>query len=337
MKNPNPPFSRKYIKTIPVLLKWIFITTALLLHCAAPAQVVDNTAAFTQISDNAWFRFHYDNDFFTATDDYYTQGITLEFVHLALKKNPLSKLLIQPRHSTVHYGIRADHYGYTPSTIRSDVILYGDRPFCSNLSISTFSIATDTLRRSRISTTLVLGIMGPAAGSEGMQKAIHRWLDNIPPLGWQHQIKNDVILNYQIDWEQGLWKNGNWLLLNGGANARFGTHTNRIRAGLTAIVGRMNDPFRAGEKTKRWRAYLYVRVQPGFTVYDATLQGGLFNRSSPYVIASSDLTRLTIQGDFGFVLGIGKLYLEYCQSAITKEFDTGLTHRWGGIRIGTGF
>lgn len=318
-------------------LKWIFITTTFFLCCAAQAQVVDNTAAFTKINSNAWFRFHYDNDFFTATDDYYTQGITLEFAHPVLKQNPLNKLLIQPGNSTFQYGIRADHYGYTPSTIRSDDILYGDRPFCSNFSISAFLLATDTLRRRRISTALVIGIMGPAAGSEGMQKTIHRWLDNIPPLGWQHQIRNDLILNYQVDYEHGILKNGNWLLVNASAGARFGTHTNRIRVGMNAMVGWFDDPYRTAAKAKKWYSYLYARGQPGFNIYDAALQGGMFNRRSPYVIASDELTRLTFQGDFGFVLGAGKLWLEYCQSVITKEFDTGSTHRWGGIRIGARF
>ena len=313
------------------------IGAALLLCFPSHAQVVDNTAVFTSMGREAYFRFHYDNDFFTATDDYYTQGITLEFAHPALKKNPLNRLLIQPKQATIFYGIRADHYGYTPSTIRSEAILYGDRPFCSNLSVSFFAMATDTLRRSRITTTLVAGVMGPAAGSEDMQKAIHRWLDNIPPLGWQHQIKNDLILNYHLDYEQSIWMAGHWLLVNASAGARIGTHTNRVKAGFNAMIGRFNDPYRIAATKNKWYGYVYARGQSGLNLYDATLQGGLFNRSSPYVIAAADLTRLTFQGDFGFVLGIGKVYLEYCQSFITKEFDTGAAHRWGGIRIGAGF
>lgn len=317
--------------------KKIFFAVAVCFSFSGHAQVVDNTAAFTNMNRDAWFRFHYDNDFFTATDDYYTQGITLEFAHPALKKNPLNKLLLRPRQSVIRYGIRADHYGYTPSTIRSNDILYGDRPFCSNLSASAFAIATDTLRRRRVSTTLIAGIMGPSAGSEGMQKAIHRWLDNIPPLGWQHQIRNDLILDYQLDYEQNIWKGGNWLLANVSAGARVGTHTSQIRAGCSMMIGWLNDPFREVIQAKKWYGYFYARAQPGYKVYDATLQGGLFNRSSPYVIASADLTRLTVQGDFGFVLGAGKLYLEYCQSFLSKEFNTGTVHRWGGIRVGVGF
>lgn len=300
-------------------------------------QVVDNTASYSRMNAAAYFRFYYDNDFFTATDDYYTQGITLEMVHPKLLKNPMTRLLFQPKNTVRIYGLRADHYGYTPTSIRSEDILYGDRPFCSNLSVAAFSIAVDTLRQRRISSALSIGVMGPAAGSEGMQKAIHRWLNNIPPLGWMHQIKNDLILNYRIDFEQNIWRNGCCLLLNAGARVNFGTHTNKVSAGFTFILGQMNNPFHSSVKTKRWNAYLYARAQTGFTLYDATLQGGLFNRNSPYVIPASELTRFTFQGDFGFVVQLRKLYLEYSQSVLTKEFKTGMVHRWGGIRIGTAF
>ena len=71
--------------------------------------------------------------------------------------------------------------------------------------------------------------------------------------------------------------------------------------------------------------------------YDATLQGGLFNKESPYVIPDSKITRATLQNNFGIVMRIKKLYLEYSQSFLTDEFDSGGNHRWGGIRIGCAF
>ncbi len=309
----------------------------LLLAIGCRAQVIDNTTIYTHLAGQTRVRFSYDNDFFTATDDYYTQGIALEFTHPGLQKNPLNKLLLHPRQSVFLYGVRADHYGYTPSTIRSETILYGDRPFCGNLSMAAFLIATDTIRHRRISSSLTVGIMGPAAGSDRMQQTIHYWLENIEPLGWEHQIRNDLILNYAIAYEQRLWKAGEWLLLNAGANLRVGTHTNRIRADLTLMTGRFDDPYRPFSSRKKWRFYGYVRLQPGFTLYDATLQGGIFNRQSPYTLSANELTRFTLQGDFGGVLGIGRLNLEYTQSWLSKEFKTGALHRWGGIRIGVTF
>lgn len=316
----------------------ISLLALLLLLCKySIAQVVDNAATFKNIQSGGYFRFHYDNDFFTARDDYYTQGITLEWVQPFWQKNPLNKLLLKPAHGTAKYGIRVDHFGYTPTSIRSEDILYGDRPFSSNLSLASFAITSDTLRQRRISSAFTVGIIGPSAGNEAMQKAIHRWLDNIPPLGWQHQIRNDLILNYQIDYEQSLLVAHNWLLVNLRAQLNAGTHSNRVKAGLNVMLGNFDDPYRAQAPAKKWRYYLYAQAQPAFTIYDATLQGGLFNRNSPYTLTAEELNRLTLQGDFGLVLSIGNLHLEYCQAFITKEFKTGQLHRWGGIRIGASF
>jgi lipid A 3-O-deacylase len=35
-----------------------------------------------------------------------------------------------------------------------------------------------------------------------MQTSIHTWLDNLLPLGWDHQIRNDLLLNYQVNYER---------------------------------------------------------------------------------------------------------------------------------------
>jgi len=68
--------------------------------------------------------------------------------------------------------------------------------------------------------------------------------------------------------------------------------------------------------------------------YDATLQGGLFNRKSPCTIASQDMARFTGQFNYGIILKTKTLYFEYSRSVLTKEFETGSAYKWGGIKIG---
>ena len=57
------------------------------------AQIIDPTVTFKTIHHKSYLRFYYDNDFFTKTDYYYTQGITVEYVHPSLRKNPVTKIL----------------------------------------------------------------------------------------------------------------------------------------------------------------------------------------------------------------------------------------------------
>ena len=64
------------------------------------------------------------------------------------------------------------------------------------------------------------------------------------------------------------------------------------------------------------------------------MQGGLFTRNNPYVIAADDINRVTFQADAGVIVNFKKFYLSYTQSILTKEFRTGKYHRWGGVSVG---
>jgi len=71
--------------------------------------------------------------------------------------------------------------------------------------------------------------------------------------------------------------------------------------------------------------------------YDATLQGGLFNRKSVYNVSSNDIERFTATFNYGFVVQTKTLYFEYARSAITREFESGSSAKYGGIKIGFTF
>ena len=146
--------------------------------CWANAQLIDNSSTFRHISRSSYFRFHYDNDYFTKSDEYYTQGITFEFVHPAIKRFPLSKLLWQPFKTEPQYGISLNLFGYTPTSILSDSILYGDRPFNAGISVKTFFVQVDEVKHQQISTALSVGVTGPAALGYEIQYNIHHWLKN---------------------------------------------------------------------------------------------------------------------------------------------------------------
>jgi lipid A 3-O-deacylase len=315
------------IRTLIILLLFSSIITR--------AQLIDNSSTFRNINRSSYFRFNYDNDYFTKTDEYYSQGITFDFVHPAIKRFPLAKFLLKPCKTTPQYGVTFNLFGYTPTSITSDSILYGDRPFNASISLKTFLIQADSARHQQLSTAFSIGVMGPAGLGYQIQDNIHRWLKNTIPLGWQHQTKNDIIINYQINYEKQLLNAGNNFLLNATAEARLGTLNNKLSGGFNFMAGRFNKRFLPVTSTKRKAEYyFYTQSRVNFIGYDASLQGGLFNRNSPYTIAGSDVSHVTFQADAGVIVNFKKLYLSYTQSFLTKEFKTGTYHRWGGISIG---
>lgn len=327
------------IRILSVILKiqkpW-FLLLFIFSSADTTAQLIDPTSTFTNISNKEYFRFHYDNDFFTKTDYYYTQGITIEYVNSRLHKNPVNIFLLKPTNSENKYGISFNLFGYTPTSINSDAVLYGDRPFDANMSFKFFVTGSDSIRKNRIASALSIGIMGPAALGEEIQTSIHRWTGNKIPKGWQHQIKNDILLNYQLNYEKKLGRASDNFLINAAAEARAGTLHNRVSGGLNFMTGHFNNPYKPIKK-RSIEYYLYTQTRINFIGYDATMQGGLFNRKSPYTIAASDVTRITFQADAGVVVNFRKLYFSYTQSFLTKEFRTGKYHRWGGLSLGFSF
>ena len=309
-----------------------------MLFCCAgitKAQLIDNSSTFRNIGRNSYFRFHYENDYFTKTDEYYSQGIALEFVHPAIKRFPLSKLLWKPFKTVTQYGISFNILGYTPTTILSDSILYGDRPYNGGLSLKTFLIQADDVHHQQISTAFSIGVTGPAALGYDIQYNIHRWTKNPLPHGWEHQTKNDIIINYQLNYEKQLISAGNNFLLNTTAEARLGTLNDKLSGGVNFMAGRFNKRFLpVTDKKRKAEYYFYSQGRVNFIGYDASMQGGLFNRKNPYTIAGSNITRLTFQADAGIIVNFKKLYLSYTQSFLTKEFSTGKNHRWGGVSVG---
>jgi lipid A 3-O-deacylase len=302
------------------------------------AQLIDHTSTFRTITSKSYFRFHYDNDFFTKTDYYYSQGITLEYVHPAIKKFLLSKILLQPPGASLQYGIAFNIFGYTPTSIRSDSILYGDRPYASCMTFKTFVVASDSARQQHISSAVSIGIIGPAAQGEEIQTGIHRWLKNVLPKGWQYQVHNDIILDYQFSYEKKLLNISNYFLLNSIAEARLGTLNDKLGAGFNFMTGNFNNPWQPGRPNKKKiEYYLYGQSRVYLTGYDASLQGGLFNRESPYTISSADISRLVLRADAGMIVNFKKLYLSYTQSLLSREFRMGRYHRWGGISFGVSF
>lgn len=297
-------------------------------------QKIDNMASFRDVKSNNYFRFQYDNDYFASTDKEYTQGYNFEFTSPRLAKNPVNHLFISPKNSELKYGLSIEHIGFTANNIASDQIQFADRPFAAAIMLKSFSIATDTIHKSRIVSSLNLGIIGPGAFGGDMQTAIHEATGNTIPKGWYNQIKNDVVLNYELSYEKQLLRVNNFLSINSNATIRLGTLFTNASFGFNATLGLINSPFTSVKNKNKFQLYLYTQPLANIIGYDATLQGGLFNHESVYTINDHDIERFTLQNNYGIVLQYRGLYLEYSRTLLTREFSYGNSFEWGGIHIG---
>lgn len=141
----------------------LFPSLLFLFSLHAFAQKVDTFSSYNKVNDSSYFRFHYDNDYFTSSDENYTQGYSFEVVLNALRKNPLNAILINDTDASQQFGLSLDHIGYTPFRIGSPDIQFGDRPFASAIMLKSFKTNTNSQNKSRLISALRLGIIGPAA------------------------------------------------------------------------------------------------------------------------------------------------------------------------------
>ena len=303
----------------------------------------DTTTIITKpLKTERYFRFNYDNDFFSATDRYYTQGIYLQLIMPFIKKSPLSKLLIPINKNALnYYGINFEQDGFTPRSIRHDSIYFGERPYASVFFVSHFLISINTEKKQRLSTSLDLGIIGPEALGEEEQKGIHHALQNIQPLGWEYQIASDYVLNYNVKFEKGLLVKKRIECI-GFVGTRLGTLYDDVSIGTIVRSGWMQSYFKnlgmslsyknqndSGEKTNKFQCYIFGKAELKTVAYNATLQGGMFNKNSIYTLPSQDIKRVVGIGYIGVVLAYKRVSLEYTNAYISPEFDGGLPHGWG--------
>lgn len=319
-------------------MKKYFLAVMVLFTTSAFAQRVENTPSYSSMNSERYVRLTYENDFFAMSDEYYSQGINLEFAAPAIQKFLLTKLLFRNKHLPSVTGIALEHQGFTPTNLLTGDVLQHDRPYSSSLMLKTFSTVTNPYTNHRLATQLSLGVMGPWAMGKEIQIAIHEKInpDKVPK-GWKNQVHNDIIVNYQLEYEQGLLIKRNFMITGkGGASA--GTYNARFSSGFALMGGYFNNPFQfATTRNKNFQIYLYAEPQLNLVLYDATLQGGLFNDRNPYTLGRDEISRFVFQQNAGLVIKINAFTLEYSQTVITREFKTGSPHSWGSIRIAVAF
>lgn len=287
------------------------------------------------------FVYNYDNDVFTATDRYYTQGVRFDLISPTMKKLPTSFLLISHKNSSQKlYGIAIDQNCFTPRSIRYDTIKIGERPFSGNIFLSHFLISNSKEKKERIFTKIDIGAMGPCAMCEQEQKGIHKLINNIQPLGWEYQLKNHVFLNYTLGFEKGIIaeRNFEFIVI---AQTRIGTVYNDVGLGSIIRIGKMNSYFNSFgtislQKTK-FQVVFFMKSLARIIGYNATLQGGLFNKNDIYVLPASQITRTIATITSGISFTFKKFALEYALNWISPEFTNGLFHGWGHYNLIFGF
>ena len=288
----------------------------------------------------------YANDLFFGTDYYFTQGMTLDWVSPVLARSPANYLLPKgPAGSTRYHGLALRSDGYTPLSITDARIRVGDRPYAAYFYISSYRISNKIIKRQRLTTAVEVGYIGPAAGGKFIQTKLHELTHNDMPRGWDYQIRGDAVLGYRAAYEKQLLAAGRAAALIGTAEASLSTLRTYAGAGLRLRAG-LFDPYfaslgTAGPRSRAglrpWQVYAESALTEYLVGYDASMQGGLFNHSSPYVLTASQVSRAVLRGTGSLVLAHEGLSFTATAVYVGPEFAGGRAHRWGVLALARAF
>ena len=296
---------------------------------------------FINVIPENYFRFNYENDFFSATDRYYTQGITAVLIHPAIKHSPFSRGLIKLKSATTnYYGLQAQQDCFTPKSIRIDTIMFGERPYAGTFYISHSLNSINKKKKLLLQTQLDIGVIGGCAKCEDEQKAIHKALDNIAPLSWEYQLANDFIINYRAKLEKG-FVSKKYFELMAYANLRAGTLYTDVGTGINLRFGFFDPYFNnlglsKDPSSRKFKTYGVIKANAKLVGYNSTLQGGIFSEDI-YVIDANNLARFVFDGTAAITLAYKTFSLTYSRTYITPEYHTGVDHSWGGINLTKAF
>lgn len=293
-------------------------------------------------NDRLAFSFYFENDLFSDTDRYYTNGARASFLSSDLEALKLPHWAQQVKDLcwfldrdgfTNNIGLAFGQEIYTPEDISQNALIEDDRPYAGWLytAISLHHKSDSELHKLE----LALGVVGPQSLAEGAQNYVHSER-NIPRArGWDNQLRTEVgaILTYEHQRRYALRSSQNWgsdlipaatisignvltqasarVTLRGGYHLPEEFHANRIR-----VSGYVQPTHRNGTAAQDWSIYAFSTLEMRGVLRDITLDGNSTKDSHR-------VDRIPLVGELE--LGMGVRYrryrLVYSHVLRTEEFE----------------
>ena len=283
-----------------------------------------------------------ENDLLFQSDHYYTAGIALSYTHQNLKKTPAQLILKSKDPDNFTFsGFGLEQRMFTPFSIEEPDAIENDRPYSAYLLATNFSVLINPKKNLTISNEIGIGVIGPTASGKEIQTLVHEIIGSVLPVGWEYQINNAFLIDYQFRIEKGFFTP--WLarhIIPFGM-IRVGTLKDQVNLGLMVKFGNKNTILSTTKDISTnkdhfiWEWVFEGKLQGVF--YDATLQGGLFNGDELVSLNLQD----TFMRQYNLRMGVNLYYkgffLRYMVQLNSPNFSVGILHRYAGINIGFSF
>ena len=284
-----------------------------------------------------------DNDLYTSSknDMYYTNGLELFYRFLSKNNNEkISKKITE---------FRIGQYIYNPRFINAESVGENDRPFTAYLFAEagrSFFYKSESV----LKTDFQLGFMGPNAFGRQTQESFHHLIGYKTVYGWENQLHNAFGAQAHALYSKKLFpnKHNDFVDLHFQSEGNLGTIFTGVSTGFLARIGfkrllpiydsNMYDASVSSEPQYNIREfYFYAIPSVNYQFYDATIQGSMFNNTSPLTF---DITHWRFNAEFGLKYRHNNWNLSYSFIYRGREVEpneitnTSAGYFFGSIRLG---
>jgi hypothetical protein len=224
------------------LPKVLIILTALFIAINAYSQ--NDTNKYRQIH---FVKLNQANDLFTywfQSDREYSDGVNIEVAH-RIFNNKVANFCLIGFKNTIYkdFSLAISQDMYTPKNTGTDTVIYNDRPYAAQLYFTYAKYTNDFWRGRKLKARAFIGVQGPIAFGEQAQNKVHRWIDNPTANGWEHQLSNGLVLDYELQYMQQIPLVSHITEIHGFARARVGALYNAAEVGFRFKIGHYTDSY----------------------------------------------------------------------------------------------
>ncbi len=266
------------------------------------------------------------NDYFTGTDQYFTNGIHLELQFRKTNDFLLTPILpVFPGFKTLYYGLGITQNMYTPSNKNSLEFLPGDLPYAGMLFASVYRVSVNKRNTLRLITEFNGGLLGRQAYSGEVQAGFHRLIKDKVPSGWENQLASDLILNYRFEVIKKLIQTQHLEVFANG-NLNTGTILNDIGTGLTLKLGALNPTMQdLLYHNKKITAHLF-----GGGAYTYVIGNRLLGRSEANHV---NISHHVYSYHYGAEVSSRSVKISYTVQTLSRQREDIGGHRYGSITV----
>ncbi|MDW3094807.1 MAG: lipid A deacylase LpxR family protein [Gammaproteobacteria bacterium] len=240
-------------------------------------------------------------------------------------------------------GLRLGQKIYTSSDLTlapNEIDTSRDRPY-AGWTYASFFHEAETLHDRYLKHEFSIGCVGPCSQAENMQTEWHEFFGFVRPEGWDLQIKNQVAIQYFLEYKTNRYEVFPHISLHPRYKVSLGTVFNDLSFGGEFIIGdksneQLNKP---DHKYKKWGWQFFLHNDIKLVAFNGTLEGSMFNNNSPHTVNPS---RVILENGLGVRLNLNNQYsFEYRfigRSTENEEQDWKFwDHKYGSFEFGFGF